>query len=660
MITSACHAPADYRHRPERPPPESGWLQRLSTQAKGKLELNRWRLRRRQRRFLRLVTEHSRGCEAETEQQLLQRVRELAAALRQQGLQDPLVAEVFAIIRELSGRTLGMRHFDSQLLGGWVMLQGRVAEMKTGEGKTLTAALPVITAALAGMPVHVVTVNDYLTQRDAEEMAPLYQCFGFCAGLIIHATTPAQRRQAYQADIVYVTGKELVFDYLRDQMKLPQVQPLRLHVEALKSPRFESALQLRGLHFALVDEADSVLIDESRTPLIISANRGNEDQQQFIEEAFELSLELQEGLDFSHDVQRREIELTEQGTRTIRELSEGLGPLWRGAIRREEIVHKALLGRYIYQRDKDYLVRDGKVELIDPLTGRVMEGRSWEKGLHQMVELKEGCELTRQRVTEARISYQNFFRRYLCLCGMTGTAWEVRQEFWDTYGLAVTRVPTHKPERRRIDPPRVFLTDAERWQALVRRCQELLVQNRAVLIGTGSVASSEEASDYLRRAGIEHQVLNAKQDQAEAELVAQAGQPGRVMVATNMAGRGTDIKLAPLVREAGGLHVILTDRYESGRVDRQLAGRCARQGDPGSFEMLLSLENAPARTLRGKSLLASSRSLGLNNAAGQKMALQALQVEQQFVERQNYLARQSTLEYDLKQGDLLAFSGRGN
>ncbi|WP_372740152.1 hypothetical protein [Neptunomonas sp.] len=660
MLKIASHAPADYRHRPERKRPGRDWLEQLEVRIKGQFELNPWRLTLRGQRFVRKVSHYSLSCEADTDQCLLERTRVLSQALRRQGLVDTLVAEIFAIIREMSGRTLGMRHFDSQLLGGWIMLQGRVAEMKTGEGKTLTAALPVITAALSGLPVHVVTVNDYLTQRDAEEMQPLYQCFGFNVGVITHEVTPPQRRHAYQADILYVTGKELVFDYLRDRMKMDQEEPLRLHVEALKSPKLESQLQIRGLHFALVDEADSVLIDESRTPLIISGVQNNEDEQQFIEEAYLLSQELLLDKDFTHKPERREVEFTEQGTAAIRHLCEGLGPLWRGAIRREEIVHKALQARYIYQADKDYLVREGKIELVDPLTGRVMEGRSWEKGLHQMIELKEACELTPQRVTQARISYQNFFRRYLCLSGMTGTAWEVKQELWDTYELAVSRIPTYRPEIRETYPAKVFLTAEQRWQAVIERCQALVIQQRAILIGTNSVADSEVASDYLQQAGIAHQVLSAKQDKAEAEIVAQAGEPGRVMVATNMAGRGTDIKLAPAVKAAGGLHVILTDRYESGRVDRQLAGRSARQGDPGSFEMLLTLEDQPIKTISAKGLIATGLSLGIDTSGGQKMVIKALQVEQQFIERQNYLARQSTLDYDVKQGDLLAFSGRSN
>jgi len=657
VFTACHHPPADYRHRPERETPKYGWLDRLQLRLIGHIELHPLRLKIRRRRFISTLNQLTDGYINLTDEELVNQAKELGMQIRRYGFNDRLVAQQFGLIREMSARTLGMRHFDCQLIGGWILLQGRVAEMKTGEGKTLTAVLPVISAALSGLPVHVITVNDYLTARDAEEMQPLYQRFGLSVGIITHECTPQQRRQAYMQDIVYVTGKELVFDYLRDRMKINYSQPLNMQVEFLKSTKLEKQLQLRGLHFALVDEVDSVLIDESRTPLIISGVHKNEEEQEFLETAYSLSHKLEENLDFNVDTHRRTVELTEQGTQVIRKLSESLGPLWKGAIRREEIIHKAMMARFIYRADHDYLVRDGKIELIDPLSGRVMEGRSWEKGLHQMVELKEECELTSQRTTLARISYQKFFRRYLFLAGMTGTAWEVRKELWNVYRLPVSRVPTHKPSQRKILSPRVFATDEARWHSMVNHCQELIQQGRSVLIGTSSVASSEVASQFLEEAGIDHRVLSAKQDKHEADVVAEAGQPGRVTVATNMAGRGTDIKLHPDVERAGGLHVILTEHYESARVDRQLAGRCARQGDPGSFEKLLALENQPLRTLRSKSMVVTSESLGVDTAGGQKMAMGALRIEQEFIEQQNYFARLSTLEYDLKLNEMLAFSG---
>lgn len=657
MPSASSHAPADYRFRPEKIVSRKQWLDKLWHKGRGVFELGSWRFKLRKQRFLKRVSKFAKLYETHSEEALLEQARALGENMRIKGFTDVLVAELFAIIREMSGRTLGMKHFDSQLTGGWIMLQGRIAEMKTGEGKTLTAVLPVTTAAIAGMPVHVVSVNDYLTERDAEEMSPVYQAFGLTVGVINHDHDPSTRRVAYQKDITYVTGKELVFDYLRDRMKLDQAQPLRMQIEALKDLKLEQKLQLRGLHFALVDEADSVLIDESRTPLIISGTQGNDEQDEFIQTAYDVSQQLAEEVDFTVDKDRREIEFTELGRENLRLITADLGALWKGAIRREEIIHKALMARMMYELDKDYLVRDGKVELIDPLSGRVMEGRSWEGGLHQLVEIKEGCELTQQRVTLARISYQNFFRRYLMLSGMTGTATEVNRELWNVYDLATSRVRPHRTERRESYSPNVFLTEEERWQYVVERCNKMIKQGRSVLIGTDSVANSELGSAYLKQAGVQHKVLSAKQDKEEADIVAEAGQPGRVTIATSMAGRGTDIKLDALVEKQGGLHVIQTQLYESTRVDRQLAGRCARQGDPGSYEMLLALENQPIRTLPAKSLLVTAQSIGLKSAPAQVMALKALRSEQEYIERQNYLARQATLEYDLKQNELLAITG---
>lgn len=657
MSTAVHHAPADYRFRPEKPKAKKGWLEKLWQKSVGFFELGPWRYALRKQQFLKQVHQFDNQVLNAKDELLLSRAQELGQLMRKQGFKDVLVAEAFAIIREVSGRQLGMRHFDSQLIGGWVMLQGRIAEMRTGEGKTLTAVLPVTTMALVGVPVHVISVNDYLVQRDAEEMMPVYQSFGLSVGIITHEVDPNGRRGAYAQNITYVTSKELVFDYLRDRMKLVQANPLRMEVEALKDTKLETKIQLRGLFFALVDEVDSVLIDESRTPLIISGTQGSEEQNTFIINAFEVSKQLEQEIDFTLDKDRREIEFTEGGQEKLQLITKELGPLWTGAIRREEIVHKALMARLIYQKDKDYLVREGKVELIDPLSGRVMEGRSWEGGLHQLVELKEACELTEQRVTLARISYQNFFRRYLLLSGMTGTATEVKNELWNVYELAVSKVPSNSKVNRQILATRLFATEEQRWQKVVEHCQQLIKEGRAILIGTDSVANSEIGSHYLNKANIKHEVLSAKQDQTEADIVANAGQSGRVTIATSMAGRGTDIKLEQSVKDAGGLHVIQTQLYESSRVDRQLEGRCARQADPGSYEMILCLENQPLRTIKAKGLVTTAESLGIETSAGQKIAVSAINSEQEFIEKQNYLARQSTLEYDLKLHELLAITG---
>ncbi len=657
-MRAATHAPADYRYKPEREQKRPDWLEALVYRVLGWFERQALPLRLRQRRFVELVQHLSDRHAAADDAALIEEARALGLRMRTEGFLDELVATQFSIVREVTRRVLGKAHYDCQLIGGWILLRGRVAEMQTGEGKTLTALLPVISAALAGVPVHVITVNDYLTARDAGELEPVYGYFGLKVGVIVHDHTPEERRQAYRCPIVYVTGKELVFDYLRDRMSQVKTHPLEMHVEFLLNPDRERKLQLRGLHFALVDEADSVLIDESRTPLIISGMVSNKEEQEFLQNGYALSFHLAQDQDYEVDRDRKTVEITREGSERIRQLSAGYGALWRSAVRRHEVVHKALLARLIYRRDHDYLVRDGKVELIDALSGRVMEGRSWERGLHQMVELKEECELTAQRTTLARISYQKFFRRYLFLCGMTGTAEEVGNELWGVYRLPVSRVPTRKPNIRETWPPRVLPDPDTQWREIVRQCAELVAMGRAVLIGVCSVASSELAHQHLQRAGIPHRVLNAKQDKEEADIVAGAGRSGQVTVATNMAGRGTDIKLDDTVREAGGLHVILTEHYESSRVDRQLAGRCARQGDPGSFQMLLSFEGQPWRSARTRSMANAARAVGLESAAGQKLALGALRLEQQFIERQNHLARQSTLEYDLKLAEMLSYSGK--
>lgn len=612
----------------------------------------------RRQRFIRQVRFHEKDLRGLESAALVEQARTLGRVLRQQGFADAPVARMFALICEQAGRTLQMRHFDCQLIGGWIMLQGKVAEMQTGEGKTLTATLAVVTAALAGMPVHVISVNDYLTGRDAEILGPLYQAFGLQVGVISHEVPAAQRVAAYDADVLYITGKELVFDYLRDRMKLDHDQPLRRQAAALSGDHSAPEVQLRGLHFALVDEVDSVLIDESRTPLIISGSEQNPEQQQFIRQAWALAAELDPDSDYHHDENARKIELLDSGKEQIEHLSQALGSLWRGTLRREEVIHQALSALLLFRRDRDYLVREGKIELIDPLSGRVMEGRSWERGLHQMVELKESCELTDQRTTLARISYQSFFRRYLHLTGMTGTAREVRTELWDVYHLAVSVIPSHRPCQRRSYQARVFESSEARWQAVAEQARVLTTQGRAVLIGTHSVEASELASQHLQGQGIAHQILNAKQDEYEAAVVEQAGQPGRVTVATNMAGRGTDIKLAPSVTEAGGLHVILTEHYESGRVDRQLAGRGARQGDPGSFEGLLALDAVQFCRRGGRFLARSAAVLGVDSGPGRYLALTALKREQDLLERQNHRARKATLHYDQRQNELLAFSGR--
>ena len=647
-------------YRPERASMRPTLLERLWHRARGLVFRASGVARSRAvARFIAQVDRCSRGLADLDRAALAERVLVLRRDLRRQGLEDELVAQSFAVIRELSGRILGMRHFDTQLIGGWLLLKGMIAEMPTGEGKTLTATLAVGTAGMAGLPVHVLSVNDYLTARDAAAMGQLYEALGLCVGVVIRETENDARRNAYSADITYCTSREVVFDFLRDRIALGrQRHSLRHQVEPLYgSSGTHRRLLLRGLHFAIVDEADSVLIDEARTPLIISGAGGGKYETHFLRDALEVAARLESGVDYVILEAARRIVLTSEGEESIKELSQSLGPLWSGRIRREEVVSQALSAQYLFKRDEQYLLREGKVEIIDTLTGRVAEGRSWERGLHQLIELKEGCDPSPQNVTLARMSYQSFFKRYLHLAGMTGTAGELRGELWRIYGLAVAAVAPNRPCIRETLRPRVYAQADAKWRAIGERIRQLEAEGRAVLVGTASVAASEQASRALRDAGLDFRVLNAKQDREEAEVIAQAGRVSAVTIATSMAGRGTDIGLEERVKQSGGLHVILSEHFEAARVDRQFAGRCARQGDPGSFEAILSLEDEVFSNDGAKRLAKIAMVLGLEHGLGYRLARMALRWEQKDHELRNHRDRIATQRHGEQQGDLLSISG---
>jgi len=515
---------------------------------------------------------------------LREQAQALRLPLRGDGFQLQHVARCFAVVREAADRTLGMRHFESQLLGGYVLLQGRIAEMPTGEGKTLTATLAVTTAALAGIPVHVISANDYLTARDCEAMRPLYEFFGLSVGCVNGEVATEQRAAEYACAITYCTSKDLVFDYLRDRMQLKHQGGAAAQQAAyLCRPPVPQTLLLRGLHFAILDEADSVLIDDARTPLVISGASDGMGEQLFIQQAWELIAHLEEQRHYQVDEQDKRIDLNDDGRLLIQEQSKNLGPLWVGRVRREDIVTKALSARHLFIRDRDYLVKDDKVQIIDANTGRLMPDRSWERGLHQLVELKEGCELYQQRETLAKISYQRFFRRYRYLAGMTGTAAEVQAELWDIYDLSVVPVPTQRPCLRKKLPIVVHLTEEEKWRAVVAATRAARERGQPVLIGTHSVAASEHLAEALQKEGVPCELLNARQDAEEADIIAAAGEVGRVTVATSMAGRGTDIKLNQDARDTGGLLVILTALYDARRIDRQLGDVVRARAIQGPF-----------------------------------------------------------------------------
>jgi preprotein translocase subunit SecA len=661
MSSASVTSPSFSGAYPERRVQDDGWLDRAGMSAAGAI-LRRARPRRSDMdQFVGLVTEHGKPLEGASDGELTRLGDTLRHALRSEGIESGQpVVEAFALVREIARRTLQMRHHDVQLVGGLLLLRGMVAEMETGEGKTLTATLPVCTAALAGLPVHVITVNDYLAARDAEWMKPVYHALGLTVGVITHGMDFEARRAAYACDVTYCTNKEIVFDYLRDRIVLGR-RPNRIHLQIERlsgGPARVHRLLLRGLHFAIVDEADSVLIDEARTPLIISGAAGGTDEQRVYHAALSVADQLGPGDDFVIEERERTVRLTPAGEDRLDELARPLGGVWTGRQRREELVRQALTARHVIVRDKHYLVRDSTVQIIDEFTGRVMEGRSWEGGLHQMIETKEGCPLTGRHDTLARISYQQFFRRYLRLAGMTGTAREIAAELWSVYRLVVVPVPTNRPLQRRRGPTRVYPTAEVKWEAIIARVADVFRTGRPILLGTRSVASSEHLSRLLTAAGFPHRVLNAQQDREEAEIIAQAGEKERITVATNMAGRGTDIRLAPGVAELGGLHVIATELHEARRIDRQLFGRCGRQGDPGGHEAIVSLEDDLVTVHAGR--LGAMRRF-ITPLSGRRavrwVGAYVLRRAQAAAERVHSRMRRDLLKMDEHLENVLAFSG---
>jgi preprotein translocase subunit SecA len=583
----------------------------------------------------------------------------LRCLLPEQALPDlRRIAHAFAVIREVSDRVLGLRHFDVQLIGGHALIRGMIAEMETGEGKSLTATLAAITMALAGHPVHVVTVNDYLARRDADFMMPLYEFFGLSVGTVVQGLDADARRAAYRCDIVYCTNKELAFDYLKDRLVMGHRRgDLHLKLGALTGSGVDpKQLLLRGLHFAIIDEADSVLIDEARTPLILSRDASSEAETRLYETAVNTARSLLPGRGYLLNADEQRIVLTEAGIKHIEAETAIHGGPWRSRVHREDLCVQALTALHLMKRGQQYLVLDGKVQIVDEYTGRVMRDRFWNDGLHQMVELKEGCALSGKRITLARMTYQHFFRRYHQLAGMTGTAKEVSGEMWRVYRLAVARIPTNCPSKRKVLNDLVVASAAVKWRLIAEEADQVARRGVPVLIGTRSVAASEQMSTYLTCAGVPHVVLSAAQDKEEASIIAKAGEPGRVTVATNLAGRGTDIVLAEGVAQRGGLHVIMSERHEAGRIDRQLAGRCARQGEPGVFRAVLALDD----TLLSSSGLWLTRQIAgfLMPIFGMPVGRWALRQAQRRDERIHARMRRDLLRNDENLDHVLAFSGK--
>jgi preprotein translocase subunit SecA len=635
---------------PERDDRPSGKLEKLLTE----LRYRFGRVRGGSDEIVGVVNAHESLLRGISDDGLRSRAAALRPRLRREGFEDlRLAGEAFALVREAAVRAIGMRHFDVQLIGAWAMLHGMVAEMDTGEGKTLTATLAAATAGLAGRAVHVVTVNDYLAERDSQLTGPVYERLGLTTGCVKQGQRPAERQLAYGCDIVYCSNKEIAFDYLRDRLVLGgKPHPIAMRLAAIGGDDSSGRLLLRGLQFAIVDEADSVLVDEARTPLILSGMSDDGAEEALHRKALDIAMQLQPE---DYRIGEEGVQVTDGGLRRLETLGKSLGRVWSGPRRREQLVRQALTALHVFERDKHYLVRDGKVMIIDEYTGRLMPDRAWEQGLHQLIEIKEGVEATERRDTLARISYQRFFRRYVHLSGMTGTAAEVAGELWAVYGLHVARIPTNRPVRRSYLPTRYFGSAEAKWQTVV---QAIAARNRAgqpVLVGTRSVAASEKLARLLDRAGLAYRLLNARQDRDEAQIVARAGERGCITVATNMAGRGTDIRLAAGMTELGGLHVISTELNDAGRIDRQLYGRCGRQGDPGSCEAIVAVED----DLVANFLPLAARALSRFGRLPAWLGARVFRLAQRRAERTHSRARRDLLDLDEYLGDILAFSGRG-
>jgi preprotein translocase subunit SecA len=584
------------------------------------------------------------------------RVRQLRANYSRDGLTDALIAEAFTLIGRTCALELGKVPYDSQLMAARIMLDNRLAEMATGEGKTLAAAICAATAAMAGIPVHVVTANDYLVERDARALEPLYRALGLNVAAVTQSMTHEQRQRAYGCDIAYCTAKELVFDYLRDGLGRDRTRSdLHLHARRLDAgiAAAERPTLLRGLCMAILDEADSILIDDARVPLVLSERSRNASNRQYHEQALELAAALAIGTDFTLERQRMSACLTGSGRARLERSAGVLGTVWHNRLHREESVSTALAAVHLYERDRHYVLREGAVTIVDESTGRIAPGRVWSRGLHQMIELKEGCEPADETTTSAQMTYQRFFQRYLSLGGMSGTLREARVELASLYALQVVEVPLHRQDRRRITPTRVYRDSAAQQRAAIREAKMIRDKGRPVLIGTDSVAESERLSALLTAAGLPHRVLNARQDRAEAQIIAAAGQPGQITVATNMAGRGTDIELGPGVAARGGLHVICCQHNASARIDRQLLGRCARQGDPGSAQSLLALDKPMIARLVPRWLARRVREDGMRRPAW--LINTFVRMPQRLEERRQRAQRRNLLEQDLRTERNLSF-----
>ena len=589
-----------------------------------------------------------------SDEELRDKTKEYKKRLEEGETLDDLLPEAFATVREAARRVLGMEHYRVQLMGGVVLHQGRIAEMKTGEGKTLVSTLPAYLNALEGKGVHIVTVNDYLAKRDAEWMGKVHEFLGLTVGVVLNSMDNDERREAYNCDITYITNNELGFDYLRDNMVI-----------------YKEQLVQRGLHYAIIDEVDSVLIDEARTPLIISGQSGKstslyeacdilarqlvrgEESQEFSKMDAIMGIEVEESGDFIVNEKDKVVNLTQDGVKKVEQFFKIDNLADPDNLEIQHNIILALRAHNLMFRDQDYVVQDDQVLIVDEFTGRIMPGRRYSDGLHQAIEAKEHVKVKRESKTLATITFQNFFNKYDKKAGMTGTALTEEKEFRDIYGMDVIVIPTNKPVIREDLQDAVYKTKKEKYHAVVEEVIKAHEKGQPVLVGTITIDISEEISRLLKKAGIQHKVLNAKFHEMEAEIVADAGLHGAVTIATNMAGRGTDIKLDDEARAAGGLKIIGTERHESRRIDNQLRGRSGRQGDPGESQFFISLEDDLMRLFGSEKLMEVFNTLGVpeNEQIQHKMLTNAIEKAQMKIEGNNFGIRKNLLEYDQVMND---------
>lgn len=631
-------------------------------------QIGRWQRRRSLATQLRLASERlwEEGAALwEQDDKALQRtmLEHQSRFRRGEELPRAAVLQALGAVAEAARRTLGLRPHPVQLMAALASWEGFGMEMSTGEGKTLTVALAAVLAGWRGEPCHILTSNDYLAQRDSASLSPFYQHCGLTAGAVLGEMTPCDRREGYRQSITYTTSKEAVADFLRDRLELRGVvDPTRRLLAAMLAPGGrgrDAGLVQRGLHTAIVDEADSALVDEAVTPLIISRAQEQASLRDACIAAHRLAGSLAANADYVADERTQEIRLLAPGLAKLASGAGELPPMWRGAQRRAELATQALRAARFFHRDKQYVVEDGKVVIVDEYTGRLMPQRSWREGLHQAVEAQEGLKVSSPAETLARLSFQRFFRLYRRLSGMSGTVLEAAPELWHLFRLPVIRIPTHRPCRRLEMADRLHGTAEQKWAAIRVEIAARHARRQPVLVGTRSVHASELLAASLEAAGLPCSLLNATRHREEAAIIAQAGEQGRITIATNMAGRGTDIVLGPLVAETGGLHVILTERHDSRRIDRQLAGRAARQGDPGSVQAFTSLEDDLAVRHISPWLLARARDGVLAGLPGAIPAAQALlERAQRTAERGSCRQRRQVLETDTWIDESLAWAGQ--